>query len=248
MLGLPLDGIVGLALASGGFAVSVQAVTGLPIKVTWASRNRTVHRPRCTGYRPARRGRGHARFDGIGQQWLRGPVKRCSRFRLATGCAFTTIGGGALALTRFSRFLATCHPEVAEPGAITRPVLEDYQSWLLTEILGRDPSAVAVDDPGALRDLPPLRPAPDERAAEGARDRLLPWRLGRPRSHHIGPMISEAAKGAASAGVEEIFVVTGGQPAADIVGTDFDELLAGYQPDPPPFEQRDPGDTALIPP
>jgi hypothetical protein len=82
---------------------------------------------------PARRGRGHARFDGIGQPWLRDPVKRWSRFRLATGCAFTTIGGGALALTRFSRFLTTCHPEVGEPSAITRPVLEDYLSWLLTE-------------------------------------------------------------------------------------------------------------------
>ena len=58
--------------------------------------------------------------------------------------------------------------------------------------------------------------------------------------------ISEAAKGAASAGVEKIFVVTGGQRAADSEGTDFDELLAGDQPEPPPFEQRDPGDTAVI--
>ncbi len=57
--------------------------------------------------------------------------------------------------------------------------------------------------------------------------------------------ISEAAKGAASAGVGEIFVVTGSQPAGS-VGTDFDELLAGAAPDPPPFVQRDPGDTAVI--
>ena len=82
---------------------------------------------------PARRGRGHARFDAISQPWLRDPVKRWSRLRLATGCAFTTIGAGALALTRFSRFLATCHPEVAQPAAITRPVLEGYLSWLLTQ-------------------------------------------------------------------------------------------------------------------
>jgi integrase len=60
---------------------------------------------------PARRGRGRARFDHISQQWLRDPVKRWSRFRLATGCAFTTIDAGALALTRFSRFLGACHPE-----------------------------------------------------------------------------------------------------------------------------------------
>jgi integrase len=82
---------------------------------------------------PARRGRGHARFDLISQAWLRDPVKRWSRFRLATGCAFTTIDAGALALSRFSRFLATCYPEAAEPSAITRPVLEDYLCWLVTQ-------------------------------------------------------------------------------------------------------------------
>ena len=82
---------------------------------------------------PARRGRGTARFDGISQPWLRDPVKRWSRFRLATGCAFATIDAGALALTRFSRFLATRHPQAADASAITRPVLEDYLSWLLTQ-------------------------------------------------------------------------------------------------------------------
>jgi integrase len=82
---------------------------------------------------PARREHGTARFDGISQPWLRDPVKRWSRFRLATGCAFTTIGAGALALTRFSRFLATCHPDARDASAITRPVLEDYISWLLTQ-------------------------------------------------------------------------------------------------------------------
>ena len=51
---------------------------------------------------PARRGRGAARFDAITQDWLREAVKRWSRFRLATGCAFTTINAGALALSRFS--------------------------------------------------------------------------------------------------------------------------------------------------
>jgi integrase len=87
---------------------------------------------RCLGI-PARRGRATARFDGISQPWLRDPVKRWSRLRLATGCAFTTIGSGALALTRFSGFLAACHPEADRPGAITRPVLEDYLSWLVTQ-------------------------------------------------------------------------------------------------------------------
>ena len=82
---------------------------------------------------PARRGRGTARFGGISQSWLREPVKRWSRFRLATGCAFATIDAGALALTRFSRFLAARQPEAGDASAITRPVLEDYLSWLVTQ-------------------------------------------------------------------------------------------------------------------
>ena len=82
---------------------------------------------------PARRGRGTARFAGISQPWLRDPVKRWSRLRLATGCAFATIDSGALALTRFSRFLAARHPQAGDARAITRPVLEDYLSWLLTQ-------------------------------------------------------------------------------------------------------------------
>jgi integrase len=91
---------------------------------------------------PTRRGRGRARFDGIRQDWLREPVKRWSRFRLATGCAFTTISAQALALTWFSRFLSTCHPEVEDGAGITRPVLEDYLSWLLTR--GFSPSTRAL--------------------------------------------------------------------------------------------------------
>jgi len=82
---------------------------------------------------PARRGRQTARFDLIIQDWLRGPVKRWSRFRLATGCAFATISAGALALSRFSAFLAERHPRIADEAGITRPVLEDYLSWLLAQ-------------------------------------------------------------------------------------------------------------------
>jgi integrase len=82
---------------------------------------------------PARRGRGAARFDTIVQDWLREPVKRWSRFRLATGCAFTTINAGALAMSRFSAFLAGRHPAIAGEAGITRPVLEDYLSWLLDQ-------------------------------------------------------------------------------------------------------------------
>jgi long-chain acyl-CoA synthetase len=58
--------------------------------------------------------------------------------------------------------------------------------------------------------------------------------------------ISEAAKGADSAHVEKIFIVGAGQHGADGLGTAFEELLAGNQPEPLPYEQRDPGDTAVI--
>jgi site-specific recombinase XerD len=82
---------------------------------------------------PARRGRGAASFDGITHLWLRPAVKRWSRFRLATGCAIATISAGALALSRFSRFLTQAHPEVTNPAGITRAVLEDYLAWLLQQ-------------------------------------------------------------------------------------------------------------------
>ena len=91
---------------------------------------------------PARRGRGRARFDTITQDWLRDPAKRWSRFRLATGCAFQTVCAGALALSRFSRFLTECHPEVSDPAVITRPVLEDYLAWLLLQ--GYSPATRAL--------------------------------------------------------------------------------------------------------
>jgi integrase len=82
---------------------------------------------------PARRGAGFVSFEGITQDWLRDPVKRWSRFRLATGCAFRTISSGALALGRFSRFLNELHPEVGGPAEITRPLLEDFLGWLLEQ-------------------------------------------------------------------------------------------------------------------
>jgi hypothetical protein len=42
------------------------------------------------------------------------------------GHRLRTISSGALALGRFSRFLAEVHPEMTGPAGITRPVLEDF--------------------------------------------------------------------------------------------------------------------------
>jgi integrase len=81
---------------------------------------------------PAPRGRGSARFDTIAHHWLRDPVKAWCRFRLATGCAFTTISASALGMARFSAFLTDRYPGADDESAITRDVLEHYLSWLAT--------------------------------------------------------------------------------------------------------------------
>jgi pimeloyl-ACP methyl ester carboxylesterase len=51
VLGHSLGGVVGLALASGAFAVSVQAVTGLGIKVIWTKED--LDRARAVAHRPS---------------------------------------------------------------------------------------------------------------------------------------------------------------------------------------------------
>jgi integrase len=113
--------------ASRAAALHLSVVAGTDVDGQWAADRWDAARLGI----PARRGRGRARFDTITQDWLKEPAKRWSRFRLATGCAFLTISSGALALSRFSRFLAERHPRVADGTGITRPVLEDYMAWLL---------------------------------------------------------------------------------------------------------------------
>jgi integrase len=108
--------------------LSVVAAQGTDLDGEWASDHWGAGRLGV----PARRGHGTARFDTITQGWLREPVKRWSRFRLATGCAFMTISAGALALSRFSNFLAERCPGTTDARGITRAVLEDYLAWLLT--------------------------------------------------------------------------------------------------------------------
>jgi hypothetical protein len=140
--------------------LSVVAAQGTGLDGQWAADHWDAARLGI----PARRGRGRARFDTITQDWLKEPAKRWSRFRLATGCAFMTISAGALALSRFSRFLAERHPSVADGTDITRPMLEDYMAWLLGQGYSASTrGAVAVDAAGVLRRLPPPRLAPRAR-------------------------------------------------------------------------------------
>jgi integrase len=115
------------ATRATGLALSVVAAQGTSLDGEWAADHWDAGRLGV----PFRRGRGAARFDTVTQGWLREPAKRWSRFRLATGCAFSTISSGALALSRFSYFLSERHPSTADGTGITRPVLEDYMAWLL---------------------------------------------------------------------------------------------------------------------
>ena len=115
------------ASRAGALALSVVASQGTDLAGAWASAHWQASRLGV----PARRGRAAARFDTIAQGWLREPAKRWSRFRLATGCAFSTISAGALAISRFSSLLSERLPAAGDATAITRPVLEDYMAWLL---------------------------------------------------------------------------------------------------------------------
>lgn len=92
---------------------------------------------------PAARGRGTVSFAGIGQPWLREAAKRWARQRLATGCAFNTISAGALALKRFSGFLAGCEPPVQHPEQIDRALLERYLAWLTPLALAESTKALS---------------------------------------------------------------------------------------------------------
>lgn len=78
----------------------------------------------------AQRGKGTISFTRISQPWLRAAVRRWARQRLALNCAFNTITTGALALKRFSGFLASCRPPVEHPQGIDRALIERYLAWL----------------------------------------------------------------------------------------------------------------------
>jgi integrase len=70
-------------------------------------------------------------FGNLAQPWLRAPVKRYARFRLANGKAFASVEIDVRSVRWFSRFLAEQHPDVGGPGQLTRAVIEHYLSWLV---------------------------------------------------------------------------------------------------------------------
>jgi len=92
---------------------------------------------------PTARGRGAVSFAGIEPPWLREAAKRWARQRLAIGCVFSTIRGGALAFRRFSGFLAGCQPPVRRPRQVDRGLLERYLAWLTPLPLAESTKALA---------------------------------------------------------------------------------------------------------
>jgi len=91
----------------------------------------------------AARGRDTVSFTRIGPRWLREAVKRWSRQRLATGCAFNTIRAGALAFRRFSAFLADCSPPAQRPEEIDRALIVSYLAWLAPQPLAESTKALS---------------------------------------------------------------------------------------------------------
>lgn len=92
---------------------------------------RDVWRARTLGI-PTVKGTHQIRFDGITQTWLREPVKRWARFRLAGGKKFSSVDIDVRAIRWLSRFLTEQHPQVHTAALLDRPVLEHFLSWMST--------------------------------------------------------------------------------------------------------------------
>ncbi len=91
----------------------------------------------------AARGREIASFLGVSQPWLREPIKRWARHRLAVGCAFNTIRTAGLAFSRFSGFLAGCQPAVERCAQVDRALVERYLAWLAARALADSSKALS---------------------------------------------------------------------------------------------------------
>jgi integrase len=77
-------------------------------------------------------------FAGISQPWLRDLAKRWTRWRLASGIGAGTATKGTLAITRFSKFLASPPASVTRLAQVDRELLERYLAVLHAELAGRN--------------------------------------------------------------------------------------------------------------
>ena len=83
-------------------------------------------------------------FGQISQQWLKDLAKRWIRWRLSSGIGAGSATKAALAITRFSRFLASPAVNVDPLAQVDRPLLERYLADLHTELAGRNMHAERI--------------------------------------------------------------------------------------------------------
>jgi integrase len=83
-------------------------------------------------------------FAGITQPWLKELAKRWTRWRLSSGTGAGTLTKGAIAITRFSTFLASPSVNVTRLAQVDRELLERYLADLSTELAGRQVHAERI--------------------------------------------------------------------------------------------------------
>ncbi len=84
------------------------------------------------------------RFTQISQPWLKELAKRWIRWRLSSGTGAGSVTKGALAITRFSAFLASPAVNVTRLAQVDRELLERYLADLHAELAGRNVHAERI--------------------------------------------------------------------------------------------------------
>jgi integrase len=84
------------------------------------------------------------RFDQIAQPWLKDLAKRWIRWRLSSGIGTGSATKAAIAITRFSTFLAAPAVNVSRLAQVDRPLLERYLADLHIELAGRNVHAERI--------------------------------------------------------------------------------------------------------
>jgi integrase len=89
-------------------------------------------------------------FTGISQPWLKDLAKRWARWRLSSGTGAGSVIKGAIAVTRFSTFLASPAVSVATLAQVDRELLERYLAELQAEFAGRQVHAERIGQLASL--------------------------------------------------------------------------------------------------
>ena len=84
------------------------------------------------------------RFTQVSQPWLKELAKRWIRWRLSSGTGAGSVTKGALAIARFSAFLASPAVNVTRLAQVDRELLERYLAGLHAELAGRNVHAERI--------------------------------------------------------------------------------------------------------